>query len=183
MFVSYPKDLNKSIICEHHKAPTLEEIIHTQKFESISWVRHLKWLLVSSTPLQLSPIIIFNIHQSSYWFQRMPFSLKMSQDVCHYMDNVIRKYTGVFSIHDDDIAVYGKTEEEHGSNLFNLMKVTQENNFSSILLNVPFISPKTPFMDVSSWKMESSLTQQRFSAPLTCHLPKTSNNFRVSWAW
>ena len=50
----------------------------------------------------------------------------MSQDVFQQkMDQILEKCPGTVGIA-DDVAVFGKTEEEHDSNLHNLMKVALE---------------------------------------------------------
>ena len=52
----------------------------------------------------------------------LPFGLYLSLDVYQLkMDMVIEKYTGILGIA-DDIAIFGKTEEEHETNLHHLMK-------------------------------------------------------------
>ena len=77
-----PRDLNKAIIQEHYKAPTLDEITHklsgAKVFSKLDtkdgfWSIHLN---------KQSPYLTtFNMHKGCYWFLCMPFGLKMSQDV------------------------------------------------------------------------------------------------------
>ena len=53
----------------------------------------------------------------------MPFGLVMSQDVFQQkMDQILEQCPGTIGIA-DDVAVFGRTEEEHDQNLHNLMQV------------------------------------------------------------
>ena len=77
-----PKDLNKAIVQEHYKAPTLDEITHHLSgatcFSKLDakdgfWSIHLDE--------DSSYLTTFNTHRGRYRFLHMPFDLKMSQDV------------------------------------------------------------------------------------------------------
>ena len=77
-----PRDLNKAIIREHYKAPTLKEIFHkladATEFSKLDakdrfWSIHLD--------NASSYLATFNTHKGRYRFLRMPFSLKMAQDI------------------------------------------------------------------------------------------------------
>ena len=77
-----PRDLNKAIIWEHYKAPTLDEITHKlsgAKVFSKLYTKDGFWSIHLDTAS--SYFTTFNTHKSCYWFLCMPFSLKMSQDV------------------------------------------------------------------------------------------------------
>ena len=57
---------------------------------------------------------------------RMPFEIVMSQDVFQQkMDQILEICPGTVGIA-DDVAVFGKTEDEHDANLHNLMRVASE---------------------------------------------------------
>ena len=123
-----PHNLNKAIIHEHYKAPTLEEISHklssTTVFSKLDakdgfWSKHL------DTPS--SYLTTFNMHKGCYRYLHMPFVLKMSQDVFQmHMDQISNRLPGIIAIH-NDICVYGKTREEHDTNLLQLMKTASKN--------------------------------------------------------
>ena len=77
-----PKDLNKAIVREHYKAPTLDEFSHClsgatclSKFDAKDgfWSIHLDE--------DSSYLTTCNAHHGRFRFLHMPFSLKMSQDV------------------------------------------------------------------------------------------------------
>ena len=77
-----PKDLNKVIIQEHYKAPTLDEITHKLSRAKIFSKLDMKdgfWSIHLNTPS--SYLTTFNTHKGCYQFLHMPFGLKMSLDV------------------------------------------------------------------------------------------------------
>ena len=56
---------------------------------------------------------------------RMPFGMKMSQDVFQiYMDHILEQCLGVIVIH-DDVIIYGYSREDHDANLINFLNVCQ----------------------------------------------------------
>ena len=117
-----PKDLNKAIIRENHKAPTLTEITHklsgAKVFSKLDAQKGF-WSVHLDKPSSI--LTTFNTHKGCFRFLRMPFGLKMSQDVFQMkMDQLIERCPGVIAIH-DDITVYGKTPEEHDFHLLCLL--------------------------------------------------------------
>ena len=123
-----PQHLNKAIIREHYKAHTLEEISHQlagatvfSKLDAKNGFRSIHM----DTPS--SYLTTFNTHKGRYRFLRMPFGLKMSQDVFQMrMDNITERLAGIIVIH-VDICILGKTQLEHDENLLQLIKVAQKN--------------------------------------------------------
>ena len=118
-----PRDLNKAIIREHYKAPTLEEISHklsgAKVFSKLDakdgfWSVHL-----DNASSHLTTV---NTHKGRYRFLRMPFSLKMAQDVFQMrMDKITERLPGIIAIH-DDICVFGKTQQQNDKHLLQLLK-------------------------------------------------------------
>ena len=77
-----PCNLNKAIIHKHYKAPKLEEISHWLSGATVFSKLDTKkgfWSIHLNTPS--SYLTTFNTHKGRYRFLRMPFGLKMSQDV------------------------------------------------------------------------------------------------------
>ena len=74
-----PKDLNKAIICEKHKAPTLEEIAHVltgaTKFSKVDGNKAFFSMHLTE---EASLLTMFNTHLGRYRFLHVPFGLKMS---------------------------------------------------------------------------------------------------------
>ena len=83
-----PKDLNKAIICENHKAPTLEEIAHVlmgaTKFSKVDGNKAFFGMHLME---EASLLMTFNTHLRRHRFLSVPFGLKMSQDIfkCGWM--------------------------------------------------------------------------------------------------
>ena len=122
-----PKDLNKAIIWEHHKAQTLKEIAHiltrATKFSKVDGNKAFFGMHLTE---QVSLLTTFNMHLGRYQFLRVPFGLKMSQDIFQmWMDDIVTQCPCVLAIH-DDVFVYGKDDKDHDANLVNLFNVAQK---------------------------------------------------------
>ena len=122
-----PKRLNDAIKRCPHKIPTLEEL--TPSFADAKFFSKLDakagyWSVHIDEDYQ--DLTTFRTIFGRYCFRRLPFGLKISQDIFQqYMDRILERAPGCVGIA-DDIAVYGKTEDEHDQRLFNLMKVAAE---------------------------------------------------------
>ena len=118
-----PRDLNKAIVWEHYKAPTLYEISHQLSgatcFSKLDakdgfWSIHL-----GEDTLYLTT---FNTHCGRHRFLHMPFGLKMSQDIFQmWMDQATDHLPSIIAIH-DNICIFGCTPEEHDEHLLCLMQ-------------------------------------------------------------
>ena len=122
-----PKDLNKAIICENHKAPTLEEIAHVltgaTKFSKVDGNKAFFGMHLTE---EASLLTMFNTHLRRYRFLRVPFGLKMSQDIFQmWMDDIVAQCPRVLAIH-DDVFIYGKDDRDHDTNIINLFNVAQK---------------------------------------------------------
>ena len=122
-----PKDLNKAIICENHKAPTLEEIAHVlmgaTKFSKVDGNKAFFGMHLTE---EASLLTMFNTHLGRYRFLRVPFGLKMSQDIFQMrMDDIVAQCPSVLAIH-DDVFIYGKNDRDHDANIINLFNVAQK---------------------------------------------------------
>ena len=122
-----PKDLNKAIIHENHKAPTLEEIAHVltgaTKFSKVDGNKAFFGMHLTEAA---SLLTTFNTHLSRYRFLCVPFGLKMSQDIFQMrMDDIVAQCPGVLAIH-DDVFIYGKDNRDHDANIINLFNVAQK---------------------------------------------------------
>ena len=68
-----PSDLNKAIICEHYKAPTLEEISYKLSSATVFSKLDAKggfWSIHLDTPSSYLPT--FNTHKGCYQYLHMP---------------------------------------------------------------------------------------------------------------
>ncbi|GFO05976.1 Pol polyprotein [Plakobranchus ocellatus] len=95
-----PTDLNRDILREHHKTPTLEEILPNlsgAKYFSILDAKCGYWNVVFDK--ESSRLTTFNSPFGRYKFLRMPFGLKMSQDIFQSkIDQTFEGCSGVIGI-------------------------------------------------------------------------------------
>ena len=122
-----PKDLNKAIIRENHKAPTLEEIAHiltgATRFSKVDGNKAFFGMHLTD---EVSLLMTFNTHLRQYRFWHVPFGLKMSQDIFQMrMDDIMAQCPGVLAIH-DNVFIYGKNDRDHDANIINLFNVAQK---------------------------------------------------------
>ena len=129
-------DLNKVIIREHYKSPTLQKFYKGCKDGF--------WSIHSDTPS--SYLTNYHTHKGRYRFLRMPFGLKMLQDVFQMrMDNITDRFPGIISIH-NDISIFGKTQQEHDENLLQLIKTTSKYGLVYKAANPISVNCKYPSM-------------------------------------
>ena len=100
-----PKDLNKAIIREHHKAPTLEEITHklcgATKFSKVDCYKGFFAYLMDKASIMKTT---FNTipRRGRYRYLRVLMGAKFSQDAYQMkMDQILEGQQGVIAIHDD----------------------------------------------------------------------------------
>ena len=122
-----PRDLNKAIIHENHKAPTLEEIAHVlmgaTKFSKVDGNKAFFGMHLME---EASLLMTFNTHLRRYRFLCVPFGLKMYQDIFQMrMDDIVAQCPRVLAIH-DDVFIYGKDDRDHNTNIINLFNVAQK---------------------------------------------------------
>ncbi len=101
---SYPKDLNKLMKRIHHQAHTLEEITHkfagAKVFSKLD-AKHGYWgILLDEYSKELTT---FNSPNGKYRFRKLPFSLRVSQDIFQQkMDQMLSEAgDGLLGIADD----------------------------------------------------------------------------------
>ena len=119
--------LNKAIIRENHTPPTVEEIAH-----ELAGARYFmkgdayKAFLHVHLSKKSRELTVFGTNSyGRLQYKRMPFGMKMSQDVFQiHMDRILEQCPGVIGIH-DDIIIYGYTREDHDANLINFLNVCQ----------------------------------------------------------
>ena len=119
--------LNKAIIRENHTPPTVEEIAHelarARYFTKGNAYKAFLHVHLSKKSRELT-IFGTNTH-GRLRYKRMPFGMKMSQDMFQIqMDRILEQCPGVIGIH-DDVIIYGYTREDHYVNLINFLNVCQ----------------------------------------------------------
>ena len=119
--------LNKAIIRENHTPPTVEEIAHelagAKYFTKGDAFKAFLHVHLSKKSRELT-VFRTNTH-GRLRYKRMPFGMKMSQDVFQIqMDQILEQCPGMIGIH-DDVIIYRYTREDHDSNLINFLNVCQ----------------------------------------------------------
>ena len=119
--------LNKAIISENHTPPTVEEIAHelagARYFTKGDAYKAFLHVHLSKKSRELT-VFGTNTHGRLH-YKRMPFGMKMSQDVFQIqMDWILEQCPGVIVIH-DDVIIYRYTREDHDPNLINFLNVCQ----------------------------------------------------------
>ena len=118
-----PRDLNSVMRRTYHRSPTLEEVTHRLSgatvFSKLD-AKHGYWSV--QLDAESSALTSFSAPNGRYRFKRLPFGLRVSQDVFQEkMDLILAGCPGVINLA-DDIIVYGRNAEEHDRNLHQLMK-------------------------------------------------------------
>ena len=119
--------LNKAIIRENHTLPTVEEIAHelagARYFTKGNAYKAFLHVHLCKKSRELT-VFGTNTH-GRLRYKRMPFGMKMSQDVFQIqMDCILEQCPGVIGIH-DDVIIYGYTREDHDSTLINFLNMCQ----------------------------------------------------------
>ena len=125
---------------EHHLTPVIDDITPDlngstlfTKLDLLDGYWHVKLTKESSL------LTTFNTPFGRYCYLRMPFGLKMSQDIFQYkIDETYGTCPGTIGI-SDDITVHGKGDESHDQNLHAAMEKTRGAN---ICLNYDKIKVK-----------------------------------------
>ena len=119
--------LNKAIIRENHTPPMVEEIAHelagARYFTKGDAYKAFLHVHLSKKSRELT-VFGTNTHGRLH-YKRMPFGMKMSQDVFQIqMDWILEQCPRVIGIH-NDVIIYGYTWEDHDAYLINFPNVCQ----------------------------------------------------------
>lgn len=121
-----PRDLNNALKRDHYPTPTLEEITPAlagskvfSKLDASNGYWNIK------IDQESSMLTTFNTPFGRFRFNRLPFGLKVSQDVFQRkIDETYKGCKGAIGIA-DDIQVYGRDENTHDYNLHEAMEKTR----------------------------------------------------------
>ena len=124
-----PKDLNKMIRREHYYTRTIDEILpslHGKKYFSVVDCKKGYWHVELDHNSSL--LCTFNTPFGRYRFKRLPFGVRVSQDVFQRkLDEAFQGIPNVTGIA-DDIIVSGATVEEHDKALRAMLDASRRNN-------------------------------------------------------
>ena len=176
-----PKGLNKAIIRENHKAPTLEEIAHiltgATKFSKVDGNKAFFGMHLTKE----ASLLTFNTHLGWYRFLWVQFGLKMSQDIFQMrMDDIMPQCPGVLAIH-DDIFIYGKDDRDHDANIINLFNIAQKEGlvFNSVKCSIK--QESVTFFEVYfQWKATHQI-QQRYKESQRWHPLRQNKSYSHFW--
>ena len=124
-----PKDLNKNICREHYYSKTIDEILpllHGAKKISASDTN--KGYLHVEMDYELSLLCKFNTTFGKFRPKRLPFGVKIAQDVFqHRLDEIFKDFPNVAGIA-DDILVCVSSDIEHDLSFINMLEAGRLNN-------------------------------------------------------
>ena len=117
-----PRQLNKAIKRQHHKMPTTDEILAEMadaKFFSKVDASSGYWQIQVSD--ESTNLLTFATPWGRYKFLRLPFGIHSATEVFQVeVANIIAGLTGCVNLQ-DDIIIWGRTQEEHDKNLEKVM--------------------------------------------------------------
>ncbi len=118
-----------------------------------------------------------------YCFQRLPFGLSVSQDIFQQcMDDIIAQVPGCVGIA-DDIAVIGRTEKEHDTNLMRLFETAQKEGLVFNSSKCHIIRPKkSTSSDHCTLQPVSDLTRVESNIYKAFQPHRIRRTYRSSWA-
>ena len=124
-----PRDLNKNIRREHYYSRTIDEILpqlHGKQYFSVIDTKKGYWHVELDEESSL--LCTFNTPFGRYKFNRLPFGVRVSQDV--FQKKLDRAYEGIPNVTGiaDDIIVSGSTPEEHDQALVAMLEASRKNN-------------------------------------------------------
>ena len=118
-----PRDLNVAVKRTFHRTPTIEEITHKLSNAKVFSKLDAKsgyWSV--QLDKESSVLTSFCGPSGRFRFKRLPFGLKVAQDVFQEkMDLILAGCSGTMNIA-DDILVFGTDVQDHDKNLHDLMK-------------------------------------------------------------
>ena len=124
-----PTDLNKAVLREYHPIPVVEDIVPELGGSDLFTKLDLKdgyWHIKLTK--ESSYLTTFSTPYGKYRYERLPFGLRVSQDIFQYkVDETYGSCEGTIGI-SDDITCHGKGDKEHDRRLHATMEQTRKAN-------------------------------------------------------
>ena len=141
-----PKDLNKNIKREHYYSKTIDEILallHGSK--KISAGDTNKGYYHVELDYESSLLGTFNTPFGRFRPTRLPFGVKIAQDIFqHRLDEILKDVPNAAGIA-DDILVFGADDIEHDQSFINMLETCRRNNVSLNSEKLQFKQAKVSF--------------------------------------
>ena len=176
-----PQKLNQALKQCPHKVPTLEEL--NPQFAGSTVFSKLDakagyWSVHLDPDSQL--ITTFRTPFGRYCWPRLPFGLRVSQDIFQArMDEILEDLPGVVGI-TDDVCMLGKDEEEHDRNLKCSWTEQKKPGWCSIETSAQSDNLRSASSATFTPKMASDLIRPRFMTSRTCLFHRTKRICRDS---
>lgn len=141
-----PKDLNKNICREHYYSRTIDEILPLlHGMTKISGSDTTKGYYHIELDYESSLLCTFITPYGRFRPTRLPFGVKVSQDVFQRkLDEILKDVPNVAGIA-DDILVYGRTDTEHDLAFINMLETCRQNNVGLNSEKLQFKKDKVKF--------------------------------------
>ena len=124
-----PSDLNKAVLREYHPIPVVDDIVPELNGSDLFTKLDLKdgyWHIKLTE--DSSYLTTFSTPYGKYRYCRLPFGLRVSQDVFQYkVDETYTGCEGTIGI-SDDITCHGKGDKQHDMRLHQAMEQTRKAN-------------------------------------------------------
>ena len=178
-----PKDMNKNICREHYYSKTIDEILpllHGAKKVSASDTN--KGYFHVEMDYESSLLCTFNTPSGRFRPKRLPFEVKIAQDVfqCR-LDEIFQDIPNVARIA-DDILVCGSSDIEHDLSFINMLEACRVNNVALNSGKLQFKQEKINFYGILFQRKDYSLLKTSFKQSRTLKFQKIQLSYLLFWA-
>ena len=141
-----PQDLNKNIRREHYYSRTIDEILprlHNKKYLSVMDTKKSYWHVELDEESSL--LCTFNTPFGRYKFNRLPFGIKVSEDI--FQKKLVDAYQDIEDVCGiaDDVIVANETPQKHDDAMLKMLEASRKNNVSPISEKLQFKQQKVDF--------------------------------------
>ena len=161
----YSVTINKCSKMEHHPLPTLEEMLTKLSggtmFTKLDLSQAYHQLELSEDSRKYTTI---NTHRGLYEYTRLPFGVNSAVSIFQRtMENLLADLPGCV-VYIDDILVTGKTEEDHMSNLRNVLQRLEESGMKLKCEKIELMSDAVTYLGHRISANGVNATEERITA-------------------
>ena len=179
-----PKDLNKNIKREHYYSRTIDAFLprlHNKKYFSVMDTRKGYWYVELDEESSL--LCTFNTPSDKYKFNRLPFGIKVSQDIFQKkLDDAYQDNENVCGIA-DDIIVAGETPQEHDDVMLKMLEASRKNNINHNSEKLKFKQQKVYFYGHRLSGTGIQPSEDKLQAIKTSKRQQTQKNYNRFYGW